>query len=113
MLFLLSFLAGLALILAQVPEARSDYELWVAVAAALTTVASALLLRIPRGWPDLAKQAVVAAVSAGFSAVGLYYAGQLDTGNWGRTWMIIFLGATGIYVVLWKPLSEAVKASTP
>lgn len=98
-------------VLAQVPDTRSTYELWVAAAAILTTIASSLLLYIPRDWPTLGKQAVVVGVSGVFSAADLYFAGQFDTADWGRTTLLVFLGATGIYVVIWRPLSEAVKDS--
>lgn len=102
----------LAVVLAQVPDTRSTYELWVAAAAILTTIASSLLLYIPRDWPTLGKQAVVAGIAGVFSGTGLYFAGQLDPSDWGRTTLLVFLGSTGIYVVIWRPLAEAVKGGT-
>lgn len=89
-------------------DTRTTYELWVAAAAVVTTIVSALLLYIPYGWPRLAKQAVVAVISGVLSAVGLYYTGTFDPSDLSRTWLLVFLGATGVYVVLWKPVSEAV-----
>ena len=109
----LAVLAALAAILAQVPDPRPTYELWVAVAAIITTVLSSLLLMIPAHVPRLAKQGIVGVVAGVLSAIGLFYAGQLDTGDWGRTWLLVFLGATGVYVILWKPLADAVKGGEP
>jgi hypothetical protein len=47
-------------------------------------------------------------VSAILAAVTLGYAGQLDTTDFARTWLVIFIAASGIYTVLSRPIVDAV-----
>lgn len=90
-------------------ENASDYTLWLAVATILTNIAGWLILKYMQGFGDLAKRTVVAVVALVISTVGLYYQGNLDMGNIARTWMIAFLAASGLWLVLWKPIADAAK----
>lgn len=91
-------------------ENASDYTLWLAVATILTNAAGWFILKYLSGLGDLAKRAVVAVVALVISTVGLYYQGDLDLSNFGRTWLIVFLAASGLWLVLWKPLGDATKS---
>ena len=87
----------------------SDYTLWLAVATILTNVAGWFILKYLQDLGDLAKRAVVALVALVISTAGLYYQGDLDLSNFGRTWLVVFLAASGLYLVLWKPIGDGVK----
>lgn len=93
-----------------VGDTRSDSELWIAVAAVLTSVASGLILKYGSALPDLAKQGIVLVVAVVLTVGGNYFAGTLDLIDWPRTAMIVFLGATGVYVVLWEAVAKPVMA---
>lgn len=94
------------------PEA-STYALWLAFLAIATTVASSLFLHFPAGWSDWRKRATVAVISMLLSIGGAYYEHTLDAADWGRTWLIVFLAASGLYVVIVKPLNDAIKRGVP
>lgn len=101
--------AWLLLLLQSPPSEPTTYELWVAALAILTTMGSAAVLYIPAHWGPWAKRAVVAAIAGALSLAGLYYEGKLDVTDWSRTWLLVFLGATALYTVLWRPASDALR----
>lgn len=91
----------------QNPELLSTYELWLAVFSILTTIFSALFLAFAKSLNVWAKRGVVALVAVILSAVGLWYQGLLDTGDLARTWLVVFVGATGVYHLLYKSVAAA------
>lgn len=93
----------------QAVDEPTTLQLWTAVLAVLTTVISSVLLSFPAHWGPWAKRVTVAAIAGVLAAVGLWYEGRLDTGDWGRTWLLVFIGATALYTVLWRPASDALK----
>ena len=102
-----------AIVVAQdTAPAPSTYDLRFAALVALRTIASAVILALPKALNEWAKRAIVAAIAAILSVAGLYYSSQLDTTDWGRTWLLVFLGAAALYTLLYKPLAETMKGST-
>lgn len=95
--------------LLQIEPEPTTLQLWTAALAILTTIISSLLLSIPEHWGPWVKRGLVAAIAAVLSGVGLWYEGRLDMGDIGRTWILVFLGATALYTLLWRPVSDAVK----
>lgn len=102
----------IAVVLLQVDVDPSTYELWIAALAILTTLGSSLILAIPSHWGPWAKRGVVAAIALALSLGGTFYEGRLDNEDWGRTWLIVFLGATAIYTLIVKPVTAAFKGNT-
>lgn len=97
--------------LVQTSGEPTTLQLWTAALAIITTIVSSLLLSIPEHWGPWVKRGAVAIIAAVLSAVGLWYEGRLDTGDIGRTWLLVFLGATALYTLLWRPLSDALKGN--
>jgi len=104
-MILLAFLAQTG----PVPDVRSNWELWVAALAILTTLASSGIMQLPPYFGPWAKRAVAALVSLVLSAGGLYYSAELSTANLARTWLLVFLGATSLYVLISKPIADAMQ----
>jgi len=95
--------------LVQAPPEPSTLELWIAAQAIITTAISAMLLQLPDSMHPWAKRGVVAVISGVVAAVAIGYQGRLDTSDWGRTWIVVFLAATALYVTLWRPISDKLK----
>jgi hypothetical protein len=104
------FLSALLSLLMQTdPVNASNYELWLAVSAVITVIGTSLIAKMPPNFSDLAKRLIAAAFAAVMATITIYYQGLLDTSDWGRTWLIIFMAATTIYVVLVKPIQATVR----
>lgn len=90
----------------------STYALWLAFLAIASSVASSLVLYFPTNWSHWRKRGVVALFSLLLSLGSAFYEGRLDITDWSRTWIIIFLSASGFYVVISKPLGSLLKQGT-
>ncbi|MGE0541265.1 MAG: hypothetical protein AB7R89_13915 [Dehalococcoidia bacterium] len=100
-----------AMALVQVAPDATTLQLWTAALAIITTIVSSLLLSIPEHWGPWAKRGVVAVIAVVLSGAGLWYEGRFDTGDLGRLWLLVFLGATALYTLLWRPVSDALKGN--
>jgi hypothetical protein len=89
----------------------STHDLWIAALAILTVIATSLLNQLPPHFSDLHKRIIAAIVAGVFATVGVYYQGALDSGDWGRTWLVIFMAATSIYVILVKPVASFMRSN--
>jgi len=84
----------------------TTYDLWVAVSAILVILITWAINQLPPRFTDLHKRIVAAVSSAVLATAGVFYQGMLDTADWGRTWLVIFMAATAIYVVIVKPVAS-------
>ena len=90
------------------PATVSTNALWLIVYGLIVSLISSALINLPPTFTPWQKRGIVAVVSAVLAAVSLGYAGQLDTADWARTWLVIFIAASGIYTVLSRPIADAV-----
>ena len=88
------------------PATVSTNALWLIVYGLIVSLISSLIIKLPPNFTPWQKRGIVAAVSAGLAAVSLAYAGQLDTADWARTWLVVFIVASGIYTVLSRPIAD-------
>ena len=85
----------------------TNYALWTAAAVIITNAASWLILRYLSDLADFWKRAVVAGIALVLAGAEAFYGGTLDVTDWSRSWLVIFLSASGLWLVLWKPLGDA------
>lgn len=97
----------LAMQLQTSPLSPSTNDLWIAVLAILTVLATSAISNLPAHVTALHKRLIAGGFAAAFATVGVYYQGLLDTSDWGRTWLVIFMAATTLYVVIAKPIAGA------
>lgn len=90
------------------PATVSTNALWLIVYGLIVSLISSAIINLPPTFTPWQKRGIVAVVSAVLAAVSLGYAGQLDTADWARTWLVIFIAASGIYTVLSRPIADAV-----
>ena len=95
----------------QVPETEGvpTEVLWLSALSVLTVVATSAVTALPPHFSPWVKQAIAAGISGLLALAGTYYSGQLDTSDWARTWLIVFMAATTLYVVIVKPVANAVQ----
>lgn len=110
-LFVAMQLVASAAALVQAAGEPTTLQLWTAVLAILTTIISAVLLSFPEHWGPWAKRVAVAIIAAILSSAGLWYEGRLDMGDLGRTWLLVFIGATALYTLLLRPATDALKGN--
>jgi hypothetical protein len=101
-----------ALLAQQGPLDTSTYDLWVAALAILTVVATSAISQLPPSFTELHKRIIAATVSGVLAVVGVYYQGLLDTADWARTWLLVFMAATALYVVIVKPATAMLQERT-
>lgn len=90
------------------PATVSTNALWLIVYGLIVSLISSAIINLPPHFTTWQKRGIVAVVSAILAAVSLAYAGQLDTADWARTWLVVFIVASGIYTVLSRPIADAV-----
>lgn len=88
------------------PATVSTNALWLIVYGLIVSLISSAIINLPPNFTPWQKRGIVAAVSAVLAAVSLAYAGQLDTADWARTWLVVFIVASGIYTVLSRPIAD-------
>ena len=86
----------------------ATYDLWLMVYALLTTIFASVFLSAASALSVWAKRVIVAVFAGVFAVVGLWYQGALDLSDWSRTWLVVFIGAAGIYDLLWKRVGGAI-----
>lgn len=90
------------------PSTVSTNALWLIVYGLIVTLITSGITNLPPNFTAWQKRGVAAVLSAILAAVSLAYAGQLDTSDFARTWLVIFIAASGIYTVLSRPIADAV-----
>lgn len=90
-----------------IPSAEvSTNALWLIVYGLIVSLISSAIINLPPNFTPWQKRGIVAVVSGVLAAVSLAYAGQLDTADWARTWLVVFIVASGIYTVLSRPIAD-------
>lgn len=85
----------------------STNALWLIVYGLIVSLISSGIINLPPEFTVWQKRGVVALVSAVLAVVSLYYAQQLDLTDFARTWLIVFIVASGIYTALSRPVADA------
>jgi hypothetical protein len=90
------------------PSTVSTNALWLIVYGLIVSLITSGITNLPPNFTTWQKRGIAAVLSAILAAVTLGYAGQLDTTDFARTWLVIFIAASGIYTVLSRPIADAV-----
>lgn len=89
------------------PLGNNTLVLWLAVLAIITAGATSLINQLPPRFSTTTKRIIAAVVALALAVGDAFYRETLDVTNWTQTWLIVFLAASGFYVVLMKPISSA------
>jgi hypothetical protein len=88
------------------PATVSTNALWLIVYGLIVSLITSGITNLPPNFTAWQKRGIAAVLSAVLAAVTLGYAGQLDTTDFARTWLVIFIAASGIYTVLSRPIAD-------
>ncbi|MFT4039511.1 MAG: hypothetical protein QM692_15090 [Thermomicrobiales bacterium] len=83
-------------------------DLWLVVYGLLTALVVNWLKQLPPNFTPWQKRGVAAFIAAVFAIVSLWYANSLDLADLSRTWLVIFLVASGLYTAVLRPATDAV-----
>jgi hypothetical protein len=97
--------------IADTPLGQNTLALWLAVLAIITTAIVSLINQLPPNFTTLHKRMIAAGISALLALGDAFYRDTLDVANIGVTWLVVFLAASGFYVVITKSIRDSVVPS--
>lgn len=94
------------------PSTVSANDLWLVVYGILVALAVNALKQLPPDFTTWEKRGIAAFLSLVLSVVTLYYAGRLDLTDLAKTWLVVFIAASGVYTAFLRPATDALTGKT-